>query len=259
MRQLSLIAAAICALATATAAQAQTGFERIWLDANVGSATPAEESFEMLVSVAHTGEPAEFGAHQHLPRSLTFDFGGGVMITPVVGIGISMGGSAHEAQADLTARVPHPYFVNAFADAGGQTDIPMQRIERNLSVQAMLVAMQTRRFRLRAFGGPTWFRIRQDSVTDLTYNQFYFIHSRTNVAELTDYEFERIDGSGWGFHAGADASLFFTRVLGVGGFARYSLGSIDLENTVARGFGQREMVAVTAGGVQVGGGLRLKF
>jgi hypothetical protein len=119
--------------------------------------------------------------------------------------------------------------------------------------------MQTRRFRLRAFGGPTWFRMRQDAVTDLTYNQFYFIHSRTNVAELTDYEFERIDGSGWGFHAGADGSFFFTRVLGVGGFARYSRGSIDLENTVARAFGQRELVAVTAGGVQVGGGLRLKF
>jgi hypothetical protein len=259
MRQLPLIAGAICALATATAAAAQTGVERVWLDANVGSAIPAEDSFEMRVSVPHAGEPAEFGAHHHLPGSVTFDFGGGFMITPVVGIGVSMGGSAHEAQADLTAHVPHPYFANAFAEASGQTDIPMQRIERNLSVQAMLVAVQTRRLRLRAFGGPTWFRIQQDAVTDLTYNQFYFIHSRTNVAELTDYEFERIDGSGWGFHAGADGSLFFTRVLGVGGFARYSRGSIHLENTVARAFGQREMTGVTAGGVQVGGGLRLKF
>src|SRR5204862_450979 len=83
----------------------------------------------------------------------------------------------------------------------------------------------------------------------ITYNQFYFVHSPTNVAELTEYEFVRIDGSGWGFHAGADGSLFFTRIVGVGGFAQYSRGAIDLENTVATALGQQALVSVRAGGV----------
>jgi hypothetical protein len=123
----------------------------------------------------------------------------------------------------------------------------------------MLVAVQNRHFRLRAFGGPSYVHVAQDSVTELTYNQFYFVHAPTNVAELTEYEFTRQDGSGWGFHTGADASVFFSRIVGVGGFAQFSRAGVDLENTVATSLGQRLRITVRAGGVQVGGGVRFKF
>jgi hypothetical protein len=259
MRQLPLIAGAVCALAMAATADAQATFDRVWIDVNVGDASAAEASFEMTASIERSQEAADFGAHYHVPRSVSFDFGGGLMLTPILGVGVSLGGSAHEAQADLTARLPHPYFFEAFATADGKTDVPMQRIERSLNIQATVVALRTGRFRLRAFGGPSWFRVQQDSVTDILYNQFYFVHSPVNAAELTEYELERIAGSGWGFHAGADGSLFFTRIFGVGGFAKYGRGAIDLENTVARALGQQGLVSVKAGGVEVGGGLRLKF
>ena len=259
MRQLPLITGAVCALAMAATAEAQTTVERVWIDVNAGSAWAAEDTFLMTASVDRAHEPAEFAAHYHIPRAASFDFGGGVMLTPRVGVGINVGGSAHEGQADLSARLPHPYFLEAFAIANGLTDIPMQRIERSLHLQVMLVALRTRHFRLRAFGGPSYFRIEQDSVTDIVYHQFYFVHAPVNAAELTEDQLERVAGSGWGFHAGADGSVFFTRIIGVGGFARYGRGSIDLENTVARALGQHAVVGVKAGGVQVGGGLRLKF
>jgi hypothetical protein len=259
MRQLSLITGAICAFAMTATAGAQTTGERVWIDVNVGSAWAAEDSFTMAVSVDRAGEAADFGAHYHLPRSVSFEFGGGVMLTPIVGVGASVGGTVHEALADLSVRLPHPYFFNAFATAVGTTDIPMQRIERNLDLQVMLVALRTKHVRLRAFGGPSYFRIEQDSVTDILYHQIYFVHSPFNAAELTEYELERSHGSGWGFHAGADCSVFFTRVIGVGGFAKYGSGSIDLENTVAGALGHTAQVGVKAGGVHVGGGLRLKF
>ena len=259
MRQLPLITGAVCALAMAATAGAQTTVERVWIDVNAGSAWAAEDAFLMTASVDRSHEQAEFAAHYHVPRAVSFDFGGGVMLTPILGVGINVGGSAHEGQADLTARLPHPYFLEAFAIANGLTDIPMQRIERSLHLQMMLVALRTRHFRLRAFGGPSYFRIEQDSVTDIVYQQFYFLHAPVNAAELTEYQLERVAGSGWGFHAGADGSVFFTRIIGVGGFARYGRGSIDLENTVASALGQHAVVGVKAGGVQVGGGLRLKF
>ena len=259
MRQLSLITGAVCALAMAATAEAQTTVERVWIDVNVGSVWAAEDDFLMTAQIDRSHEPADFAAQYHVPHNGSFDFGGGFMLTPIVGVGINVGGSAHEAQADLTVRVPHPYFLEAFASADAQTDIPMQRIERSLNVQVMLVALRTPHFRLRAFGGPSYFRIEQDSVTDIVYNQFYFVHSPGNVAELTEYEYERTAGSGWGFHAGADGSVFFTRIIGVGGFAKYGRGAVDLENTVARALGQHTQIGVKAGGVQVGGGLRLKF
>ena len=243
----------------AATSAAQTGVERVWLDVNVGSAWSGDGTFAMTASIDRGAEAAEFGAGYHVPRAASFDVGGGVMLTSKAGIGIDVGGRMHEAQADLTARLPHPFFLDAFATAVARTDIPMQRIDRSLDVQAMLVAVRSRRFRLRAFGGPSWFRIQQDSVNDLTSNQFYFVRSPSNFVELTDYEFVRVDGSGWGFHAGADGSVFFTRHIGVGGLAKYSYGTIDLENTIATALGQSELVSVRAGGVQFGGGLRLKF
>ena len=194
MRQLPLITGAVCALAMAATAEAQTTVDRVWIDVNVGSAWAAEDTFLMTATVDRSHEPAEFAAHYHVPRNTSFDFGGGVMLTPIVGVGVNVGGSAHEAQADLSARLPHPYFLEAFASATAQTDIPMQRIERNLNVQVMLVALRTRHFCLRAFGGPSYFRVQQDSVTDIVYHQFYFRHSPINAAELTEYEYERVAG-----------------------------------------------------------------
>jgi hypothetical protein len=53
---------------------------------------------------------------------------------------------------------------------------------------------------------------------------------------------------------GADASVFFTRVVGIGGFVRYSRGTIEVDEPLS------EMPQdVTVGGLRVGGGLRLRF
>lgn len=67
----------------------------------------------------------------------------------------------------------------------------------------------------------------------------------------------RIDGSAWGFHAGADVSVFFLRNLGVGGFAKFGRATVELENTLATAVGDSEVVDVRAGGFQAGAGVRI--
>jgi hypothetical protein len=57
----------------------------------------------------------------------------------------------------------------------------------------------------------------------------------------------------FGFSAGADVTYFLSKTLGVGGIVRYSLASADFPVT-----GQPS-VPVKAGGLQVGGGLRVFF
>ena len=81
-------------------------------------------------------------------------------------------------------------------------------------------------------------------------------------APLQEYPFETASyeraiaggqsGTGIGFNAGADLAYYFSDVAGVG-FARYSRATVDLASA---GGGT---VGVPAGGLQVGGGLRLKF
>jgi hypothetical protein len=109
------------------------------------------------------------------------------------------------------------------------------------------------------FGGPTYFRLEQDAITNIRFNQVFRNQPPSNSIEITEFDFERVEANGWGFHAGADASVFFNGIIGVGGFAKFSRASVDLEDTLATAVGEDDVVSVKAGGFQVGGGLRLKF
>lgn len=258
MRQWLTIGGAVCVCALAGRAEAQRRPERIWIDVDVAAAT-APENVTMQAEVARPVEPALFEARYALPRSAAFDFGGGFMVTPRVGVGVTVGGTVHEHSAELTARLPHPFFANSYASDSDETERQMQRIERSLSLQAMAVVAQPGPWRLRVFGGPTFFRIEQDAVREIFYNHFYFVRQPISGIELTGVDLTRVSGTGWGVHGGADASVFFTRILGVGAFARFSRGTVDMENTLATGLDQLERVSVRAGGVDAGVGVRLKF
>jgi hypothetical protein len=250
---------AVWALAVATPADAQGTFERVWVDANVGVAFAAQDTFTMSAPIDRFVEPAEVAAGYRLPRAPSFDVGAGLMITRTIGIGASFDGTMHEHAAELRARLPHPLFADAVATDVAETDPAMQRIERSLSLHAMIVVAQTGRLRLRVFGGPSYFRVAQDAVDAITYNHIYFVRQPSNAVQLTGFDYARVDGAGWGAHAGADASLFLTRVLGVGVFAKYERGRVALDNPLAAGLGHPGSVTITAGGLQIGGGLRLKF
>ena len=259
MRYVTAVGGVVLGLVMSASAEAQTTFERGWIDVNFGIAVAAEDAFSMGTTREIFDEPADFGAEYSLPRGASFDFGGGVMITPIVGVGVSFSGTAHEDVASLSARVPHPFFANVYATDSAPSDDVLQRVEGGVNLQAMIVAVQTDRFRFRVFGGPTYFRVEQDAVTAIRYDQAFLLLQRANAVEITGSDSERIEGTAWGFHGGADASVFFNRIIGVGGFAKFSRGSVDLDNTLAAATRDDEVVGVKAGGFQVGGGLRLKF
>jgi hypothetical protein len=57
-----------------------------------------------------------------------------------------------------------------------------------------------------------------------------------------------------GAHIGGDMSYFFSRVVGVGGFARYSRPKVSVLEPMSE-----EFQDIPLGGFQTGGGLRLRF
>jgi hypothetical protein len=265
MRHAVVVGVMVGVWASAGRAEAQASFERVWIDLSFGVAAPAEDAFSMDARSLYF-EPADFGAQYSLPRGAGFDFGGGVLVTPMIGFGVSFTGTAHEHAANLSLRIPHPVSRNVFASDTAATDGVLEREEKRVNLQAMLVAAQTDRFRLRVFGGPTYFRVEQDAITYIRFDQVFVILPPANSITITGFDSERIEGTGWGLHAGADASVFFNRVVGVGGFARFSRGTVTLENTLATTVDPRrtvpsnlEDVDVRVGGIQVGVGLRLKF
>jgi hypothetical protein len=229
---------------------APTAWDKGWVDVNFGVAVAAEKEYSSDFVFTRSLETGVGLALYTLPTGASFDFGGGYMFTRYLGAGISFGGTAHEDTVGLGLSVPHPNFFDEDGLDVEVTDKPLMRIEGARHIQLMAVPWQTPRLRLRVFGGPTYFLVKQDTITNIRYTQTTL--GRINLVNITSYDSQTSEGSGWGAHVGADFSLFFTRVVGVGGGVRISRGTVQFEDY--GGFDDRKV-----GGVQASGGLRLKF
>jgi len=248
----SILVAALCVIPSFAFAQAEP---KGWVDVNVGVASSGQDEFTSAFGGLLFGEPAALAAAYPQPsRGADFDYGGGFMFTPVWGLGVSVTGTAHEDRAGLALTVPHPYIFNASATAADVTADALQRAETAVHVQVAAVPLWSNRFTLRVFGGPSYFRVTQDTVEDISFSQTAFPFSRVNIVTITGFQGTELEGTGWGYHAGADVGVFFTRVVGVGGMFRFSHGSVEVFDPLA-GLNHD----LEAGGVQVGGGLRLRF
>ena len=67
------------------------------------------------------------------------------------------------------------------------------RTEGGVNLQAMIVPLQTDRLRVRFFGGPTYFRVTQDAVTDIRYNQVFVFLGAVNNITITVFDREEIE------------------------------------------------------------------
>jgi hypothetical protein len=230
-------------------------FERVWIDVNLGVAIAADKSVMLEHSDRLFGEARTFRTTYENPTGASFDFGGGVMLTPQIGVGVSFAGTAHQSEPQLFVQVPHPNFFNASASDTAEADRKFQRVEGSVHLQVMGATELGDNVRLRVFGGPTYFRLQHDLVSDIRYVQTFAVFSRANAVDITTYDsVDEVEGTGWGYHVGADVSFFFSRVAGLGAFARYSRGTVDLLEPALDA-----EVELKVGGLQFGGGLRLKF
>jgi hypothetical protein len=244
--------AAMCVVPSFASAQDEPGG---WVDVNVGVASSGQDPFTAAFAGLLYGEPAALAAAYPQPsRGADFDLGGGLMFTPLWGVGVSFTGTAHEDQAGLALTVPHPFFVNASATAADITADRLQRAETALHLKLAAAPLRSSHFTLRLFGGPSYFRVEQDSVEDISFSQTAFPFSRINIVTITGFQGTQLEGSGWGYHAGADLGVFFSRVVGVGGMFRFSRASVEVFDPLASANHDLD-----AGGVQFGGGLRLRF
>jgi hypothetical protein len=235
--------------------RSRSSFERVWIDVNFGVAIAANRTVSLELSGPLFGETRIFRTTYQNPTGASFDFGGGVMFTPEIGAGVSIVGTAHQGSPELFASVPHPNFFNASASDTTDADQEFRRLEGSINFQLVGAADIGDSVRVRFFGGPTWFRVEQDLVSAIRYAQVFGIFTRLNEVAITTYDLEeKVEGTGWGYHVGGDVSVFFSRVVGIGAFVRYSRGTVEMIEPLAG-----SDIELRAGGLQAGGGLRLKF
>lgn len=229
---------------------------KVWVDVNLGAAQSAQGTQAFSFSTILFREPAAFASAYGKPsRGADVDFGGGYMFTPMFGVGLSVTGTSDKNAAGLGATIPHPLIFNAAATGAGVTSTELARTEGALNIQfAVVPPLANDRVAVRLFAGPTYFRLKRQMVEDVRYTQQFGVFTTTNIISITGFDGREVEGTGWGFHGGADVGVFFSRYAGVGGTVRVSRGSVDVAEPLSE-----NQARMTTGGMQFAGGLRMRF
>ena len=247
MKQHVVLVAAIAVLAAPAAARAQAGVDafRGFVSVNGGYQMTSNDFTDGAV-FRENSEDGRFDAAYGVPRGRTFAVSGGGRVWRWLGVGAGFSRYSQSTTATLTGAVPHPFFFNRPRAFGSDiTGLKREELALNFQLRAVVPVKQVE---VSVFGGPSLLRVKQAAVTSISYRDEYPYEEVLVGAQQTT-----IDASGPGFNAGMDVAVFFARQIGVGLSVQYAGATLNLPSS-GEGLAQ-----IKAGGIQTGGGLRLRF
>ena len=224
---------------------------RVQILAN-GAYQVSSEELRQTFSQRAYGEDATFEAVHDIKGGTMLDLGGSVLVWRELSIGAIYTELDQAGTVTLTGSVPHPILFNADRAITPQTLSQTHR-ERTTHIFASwrVPIPQLDGLDISVYGGPSYFNLTQGLIHDIAVAEAGGPpFSSVNVTEVQVAE-QVVNG--WGGHVGAEVTYMFSSVFGLGGFVRFSNGSIDVPSS------DTETLTVTVGGVQTGGGIRLRF
>jgi hypothetical protein len=201
-------------------------------------------------SFANTVRPIDFAEASTIDTSYKtgsvpgVEAGGGVRLWRNLAVGLDVAWFSKKTGGAVSGQIPHPFFFNRARAVSGDAS-GLARDETAVHLQALWMTPLRRRWQLALAGGPSWFSVAQDLVSDVTVTQTYPFDTATFDTAATVHRTK----SRIGFNAGADVSYLLRRHVGLGFGITYSHASIPLDDTLT----------VDAGGAHVAGGLRFRF
>lgn len=206
----------------------------VFFDVNIGGiedSLAGEVQFESrFLWFGEVGrERAQYPAPWNKRVTALVDIGGGVMLAPAFGVGVSYSRMSSDAAVALEVTLPHPAYLDAEATTGGLATGLAARRETAWHVDAFVILKRTARFELRAFGGPSLMAYSGELVRAVAFAQSTSPESPQQTISITGVQAERVRERTVGVNVGADLSFYPTRRLGVGVGARLSGGTITLD------------------------------
>ena len=239
---------ALAALAcTASPADAQTWSERVLISVNgafQSTTHEARDRFEFEKNLETGSTDVDYSVQ----GGFVFDGGVSVRLWKNLAAGVSVSYFTRDESAATSSSIPHPFFFQQPRTISGDAT-GVKRTETAVHVQAVYLVNPGGKLRMAFSGGPTFFNLEQDLVTEVTVTEAYPYDTVTFAAA----EKRRENGSTVTFNVGADLMWMLTRQFGVGGLVRFSPASVDLDAPGNR------TISVDAGGVYAGGGIRILF
>jgi hypothetical protein len=230
----------------------------------VSAQTVAQPRFRVSVNAGIQPSTRSFDSTTQQPvyleRSLihtTYDVGDGLLfdggaqfrIAGGFGVGVAASWFSKAKGATVDAALPHPFFFGTPRSITGPAD-DLRREELATHLQAVYVIRPAGKIDVALAAGPSFFRVNQALVADVTFRDTYPYEAPAFTAAFSSV----VTSHKTGFNAGADVGVRVSRNVGIGWLVRYSKAVMEfaVPNSTAT-------VKADAGGLQLAGGVRLYF
>jgi len=225
---------------------------------SVGAGLVQPTDFNLVGTVSDEVDRNEFASAYRGTRSPIFDIGGGVLLRRRFAIGAAVSRHVSTQPGTLTVTLTHPKVHPALT---AQTESePLDRTERAVHLQAGYLVPVGSRWSLMLFGGPSHVSVRHDLIADLDFEEdFNSVAGQWSILGPV-VEVGEAKASAWGYHVGTDVSYRLFSLLEVGALVRYTRATVDLESPIQSRISDRRVTeGVTAGGLEMTGGVRFRF
>ena len=195
-------------------------------------------------------ETATITSSSEFTSGSLFDVGVGIRIWRNLTIGAGYHQEQNDTEGHLTGAIPSPIFFNR----PRQLDqaVPLDRKEQATHLMIGWVVPIGAKFDVMVSGGPSFFRLTQDTVSDVVPVE----NSNSFATVAADETITERKKSQTGFNAGVDATYIVWQNdsvrVGAGGFVRFTQADIDVEMLSSS-------QPTKVGGMQFGFGARLRF
>ena len=235
------------ALAAPALASAQTSdAPRVYVSIN-GGTQRSDNHVAQSFSVQKNFEDTPITLDVDEKRGVLFDGGFVVRLAGPIGMGFDVSLMTHDADANVTASAPHPFFFRQPRAISGTTNTTRRETAGHIRAVYLI---PSRHVNAMIFGGPSLFSVRQTLVTDVMYSESYPYDTATFTGAQTATSTSKTAA---GFHAGVDVAWKISTNVGIGGMAQFARAQATLNAA------NNAPLKVDAGGLLVGGGLRLAF
>jgi hypothetical protein len=232
------------------AAFAQTEEPRFMLSLN-GAFEPGDEEFTDDGQFPLYEEAGRLTVSGRSSTGALLDMGVAARVTGRFTLGVSAHRGASADEATVTGQAPHPLFFNrprSFSVTVPET----KRIEQALHFSAGALIQLGEKLDVHVYGGPSQFRFSQQVVGDVTISEAGSAFTSVNVTPTVVARKRNV----WGGHIAADFSYPVAQIgngsFRLGAFIRYAQASSEFQVV-------SNTVSTKVGGVQLGGGVRVRF
>lgn len=240
-------------LLVAVQAQAQvTPWEdRVYVNLNYGYQSRSSSDIALSKTTTIYDETATITSTQTIEsKGGMFDVAAGVRLFGNFGVGVAFNTLSKDAVGTISAKVPHPLFYDQPRTASAELS-NLTHKETAWHVMGVFALPITNNFDIAVSAGPTFFNLEQQTIGgDVQYSEAGSPYSSITLNSVTKTTTKQ---SKVGYNVGADLTFRITNHLGLGAFGRYASASVEIVPSGG------DAIKVGLGGLQYGGGIRLRF